>query len=99
LRVLFANKKLDRLEYDSTYTGGFSRDVVRSFRKRLDLIRAAQDERDFPHLGAVCYEKLKGDRRGQWSMRLAGRWRLILQYAYDDAGKIVVILDIADYHH
>lgn len=98
MRVVYANKKLERLEYDSGYTGGFSREVVRAFRRRVDLIRVAQDERDFPYFGAVCFEKLKGDRRGQWSMRLAGRWRLILHLAYDEAGKIVVILDIVDYH-
>jgi len=95
---LYANKKLERLYFDSVYTGGFSHDVVRAFRKRVDLIRAARDEREFPRLGAVNFEKLKGDRRGQFSMRLPGRWRLILQIAYDEAGKEIVVLDIVDYH-
>jgi len=95
---VFANKKLERLYFDSAYSGGFSRYVIRAFRKRVDLIQAARDEREFPRVGAVGFEKLKGDRRGQFSMRLAGRWRLILQIAYDEAGKEIVVLDIVDYH-
>lgn len=98
LRVLFANRKLERLKEDQGYTGGFSSDVVKAFRRRIDLILSADDERSFPRIGAVSFEKLKGDRRNQWSMRLSGPWRLLLEFVRDETGKIVVIIDIVDYH-
>lgn len=47
---------------------------------------------------SLHYEKLKGDRDGQRSMRLNDQWRLILRLQEDDAGKLVVIVSIADYH-
>ena len=31
-------------------------------------------------------------------MRLSGPWRLLLEFVRDETGKIVVIIDIVDYH-
>ena len=45
----FADDKLDRLETDPKYTAGLGEDVVRAFRKAMQVIRAATDERDFTH--------------------------------------------------
>jgi proteic killer suppression protein len=65
---------------------------------RLQFIRAALDERPFYEMKSLHYEKLKGDRAGQRSMRLNKQWRLILRIAEDDRGKQVVVIEIADYH-
>lgn len=95
--VRFADRKLARLETDPAYTAGFGRDVVRAFRKRLQVIRAAADERDFYAMKSLHYEKLKGDRARQRSMRLNDQWRLVLHI--DDAGpRTVVVVSVEDYH-
>lgn len=44
------------------------------------------------------YEKLKGNRSGQHSMRLNSQFRLILRIEGDTATKTVVIMAIEDYH-
>ena len=88
-----------RLEADLSYDAGFGREVVKAFRKRLQLIRAAPDERDFYALKSLHFEKLKGGREGQYSMRLNDQWRLILRIARREGDKkIVVIVSITDYH-
>jgi toxin HigB-1 len=94
----FADKSLQRLESDLAFDGGFSREVVRAFRKRMQMIRAARDERDFYALKSLHFEKLKGDHEGQYSMRLNQQWRLILEIEKQSNGSTVVIISIVDYH-
>jgi proteic killer suppression protein len=44
------------------------------------------------------FEKLKGDRLGEYSMRLNEQYRLIATVEEDAQGAIIVIHDIVDYH-
>jgi toxin HigB-1 len=94
----YADERLRSLANDLTATGGFDGAVVKAFRKRIQFIRAAPDERTFYSMKSLHYEKLQGDREGQHSMRLNDQWRLILRFAVNDQGKRVVILSITDYH-
>ncbi len=96
--VAFEDEALARLAADAGFTAGWDAAIVKAFRKRLQLIRAATDERDFYALKSLHYEKLKGDRDGQRSMRLNDQWRLILRVQANPAGRLVVIIAICDYH-
>lgn len=98
MEVEFADKDLDRLETDPDDDAGFSQEIVRAFRKRMQVIRAAPDERVFYALKALHYEKLKGNRSHQHSMRLNKQWRLILEIKQAEAGKIIIVVSIEDYH-
>jgi proteic killer suppression protein len=94
----FDDESLRRLDCDPSYDAGFSREVVKAFRKRMQLIRGARDERDFYALKSLHFEKLEGDRDGQYSMRLNLQWRLILRLAKRESSKVVVVISIVDYH-
>ena len=96
--VRFEDPSLERLEADPKYTAGLDAALVKAFRKRLQFIRAAVDERAFYAMRSLHYEKLQGDRAGQRSMRLNDQWRLIIRLEEDDAGKQVVVVSITDYH-
>ena len=96
--VEFADRALDRLESDLNFSGGFPREVVRSYRKLMQAIRAAPDERTFQAMKSLHFEKLKGDRDQQRSMRLNKQWRLIIEFRRDAAGKVVIVVSIEDYH-
>ena len=98
METVFADESLRRLESDPAFKGGFGREVVRAFRKRMQLIRGARDERDFYTLKSLHFEKLKGDREGQYSMRLNQQWRLILEIEKRSNSSTVVIVSIVDYH-
>ena len=62
--VEFADKDLGRLEVDADFDGGFPREAVRGFRKVMQVIRSAKDERDFYAMRSLHFEKLKGDKAG-----------------------------------
>ena len=96
--IEFENDDLEKLECDATFDGGFERGVIKIFRKRIQLIRSALDERDFYALKSLHFEKLKGDRAGSYSMRLNIQWRLIIKFRSEGSGKVVVVIDIEDYH-
>lgn len=98
MEVAFEDDALQRLEADAAFTAGWDAAIVKAFRKRLQFIRAATDERDFYALKSLHYEKLKGDRDGQRSMRLNDQWRLILRIQANPDGRLVVIVSISDYH-
>jgi proteic killer suppression protein len=93
-----ASRKLRKLEEDPDYYGGFAANIVRAFRMRVQLIREAADERDFYALKSLHYEKLKGDRKHQRSMRLNDQFRLVLTIEKGQRGDTIVIVDIEDYH-
>lgn len=98
MEVDFNDDDLDRLETDSQFTAGFSQEIVRAYRMRMQQIRGALDERDFYSLKSLRFEKLKGDREGQYSIRLNLQWRLILEIRGKHPCKVVAIIGIADYH-
>ncbi|WP_291813244.1 type II toxin-antitoxin system RelE/ParE family toxin [Limnobacter sp.] len=98
MNVEFDDEDLDRLETDSHFTAGFSHEVVRAYRRRIQQIRAFQDERDFYALKSLHFEKLKGNREGTQSIRLNSKWRLIIDIRGEHPCKIVGIVEIVDYH-
>jgi proteic killer suppression protein len=98
MRVRFAPGPLEQLEADPKSTGGFSAEIVRLYRKRMNLIRSAADERDLYALKSLHFEKLKGARGEDRSIRLNGQWRLVIRLEGEGSSKTVVILSIEDYH-
>lgn len=96
--VRFADARLDRLEVDAAYSAGFSQGIVSAFRKRMQQIRAAADERDFYNLKSLHFEKLEGNRSHQRSIRLNKQWRLVVEIEGNAPKKTVVIIGVEDYH-
>src|SRR5262245_58273507 len=98
MEVQFRTKALERLETDPDYTGGYDKAIVTMYRKRLWVIRGAPDERVFYAMKSLHFEKLKGNRSHQFSMRLNDQWRLILEFEGKAQSKTTVIVSIEDYH-
>jgi len=97
MKVSFKSRKLETLELEAG-DAGYPADVVKAFRKRLEYLRAANDERDIHALRSMRFEKLKGARSHQHSLRLNDQWRLILEIEENGPSKTLVIIDIEDYH-
>lgn len=98
MEVEFGEKTCDRLEIDPKYTADFSASVVSAFRKRLQQIRAALDERDLYASGGMHFKKLQGARAHQFSIRLNDQWRLIVELRGKGSEKVVYVVGIEDYH-
>jgi proteic killer suppression protein len=98
MEVVFGSEDLDRLEVDSSFTMGLPVSVVSAYRKRLQAFRAASDTRDFRTMKSWHFEKLKGSRSHQHSVRLNRQFRLILELESDNRRQRVLIVNVEDYH-
>jgi toxin HigB-1 len=98
MEVRFKDSKLDRLETDPTYDAGFSQAIVTAYRRLMQVMRAAPDERVFYNMKSLRFEKLKGNRSSHHSMRLNKQWRLIIEFEGVAPNKLVAIISIEDYH-
>ena len=79
----------------------FRRESVRRFKaierqalRKLDLLDAAPDMLTLGTLPGSRLEKLKGNRIGQYSVRINDRWRICFEWRDGDAYAV----EIVDYH-
>ena len=63
---------------------------------RLERLNAARDLADLVALRGNKLEKLSGDRRGQYSIRINDQWRICFVWSEGAPGPIQV--EIVDYH-
>jgi toxin HigB-1 len=96
--VAFKDWSLDRLETDASFSAGFGDAVVKAYRKRMQQIRAATDERLLYAYRSLHFEKLQGAREGQFSMRLNDQWRLVVELHGEAPRKTLYVVEIVDYH-
>lgn len=64
--------------------------------KRLRILEAAQSVADLRALRSNRLEVLKGDRKGQFSIRINAQWRICFEWPAGAAGPHNV--EIVDYH-
>jgi len=98
MEVQFAKAKLRRLDAERGFTGGLSPALVKAFRKKTQLIRAAVNEQDLHAYQAIRFERLSGKRQHQYSMRLNDQYRLVVELEGSSPNKVVVVINIEDYH-
>lgn len=63
-------------------------------RRKLKMIDAAPSIATLRVPPGKRLETLKGDRRGQWSIRVDGQWRICFRWKDGNA----LDVEIADYH-
>jgi len=63
---------------------------------RLDRLDAAPDVQALRGFPGNRLEMLKGDRKGQWSIRINDQWRLCFEWPDGSSGPVNV--EIVDYH-
>jgi len=98
LRFRFKSKRIEALYTEEKGAHKYPPAVVEAFFEVMDVIRAALDERDLYALKSLHYEKLRGDRSHQHSIRLGSQFRLIVEREKDEQGRYLLIIDIKDYH-
>jgi len=83
-RALFEGKNVRRL-----------RTIAKQVCKRMHILDAAETLRDLQGLTSNRFEALKGDRKGQYSIRINDQWRLCFRWSAEGEA---VDVEILDYH-
>ena len=88
----FKDKRAERL-FDGDRVSEFQ-GFARQAEKRLRLLDAADGLKALRMLPSNRFEALKGDRAGQYSIRINRQWRICFEWR--DGGAWMV--EIVDYH-
>ncbi len=98
MRFEFSSTKMTRLYTQEHGARKYSPEVVDAFFEVMAVIDAAETEQDLRRMKHLHFEKLKGKRKNQRSLKLHGGFRLIVQLADDEHGPYLLIDAVEDYH-
>lgn len=98
MEIVFADPSLGLIETDEAGQTKLPVPVIKSARRKLTVLRAAPDDRSLRNWKSLRYEKLKGDRAGQRSIRVNDQYRIVFTLDDDAQPPIVTIIAIEDYH-
>jgi proteic killer suppression protein len=89
----FADRATERI-WNEEYVKGVDRLLQRSALRKLELLHAAAGVEDLRIPPGNRLEQLKGDRRGQHSIRVNDQWRICFRWRNGDAEDV----ELVDYH-
>lgn len=89
----FGNKDTERI-WNGVFIKGFSREIQETGRRKLRMINNAQDLKDLMIPPSNQLEKLKGDLKDFYSIRINNQWRIIFKWHTGNAFET----EITDYH-
>ena len=92
--VSFRDKR-SRAFAEGKYIKAFS-GISRQAELKLDQLEAASSLMDLAALPGNRFEALKGNRKGQYSIRINAQWRICFEWPDGSPGPVNV--EIVDYH-
>jgi toxin HigB-1 len=98
MRIVFAHDVLALIETDEAGKTELPVAVIKSGRRKLAVLRAAIDDRSLRNWKSLRYEKLKGNREGQRSIRINNQYRMVFSFDEEADPPTITILSIEDYH-
>ena len=98
MRFEFRDLGLEEVYFNPSATLGRGPAVDKGFRKVMNRISAALDERDLREFKGSHYEKLKGNRSHQHSLKITDQWRLIVERVKEGETTSLLVISVEDYH-
>lgn len=98
MEIEFRDKSLELIETERAAETKLPTAVIDSLRDKLVVLRAAPDERTLRNWRSLHYEKLKGNREGQRSIRISKQWRLVFLINTEQKPNKMTVLGVEDYH-
>jgi toxin HigB-1 len=98
MKIQFQDSRLALIRTDRAFETKLPFGVIKSCRDKLIVLEAAPDERTLRNWKSLRYEKLKGDRQGQRSIRINDQYRMIFTFDESQVPPILNIIEVCDYH-
>jgi proteic killer suppression protein len=89
----FADKESKRI-FDGFFSRRLPPSIQRRALSRLEVLDAAIELGDLAALPGLRLEQLRGDRKGQYSIRINDQWRVCFTWKDAEAHDV----EITDYH-
>ena len=89
----FSDKEAEKL-YNRELSRRIPQDIQQTARRKLEILNSADRLDDLRVPPSNHLEKLKGDREGQYSIKINKQWRICFVWSGNDAFDV----EIVDYH-
>lgn len=96
--ITFINKQFNKIETEEAASLKLPVNVIKTLRNKLAILRAAPDEQTLRNWKSLHYEKLKGDRKDQRSIKINDQWRMVFTIDNNTNPSTIMVIDIEDYH-
>lgn len=73
-------------------------DVIKQYKKRIQLLIAINKLEELRPFKGLNFEFLKGDRKGQCSLRLNAQYRLLITPVDEDKVQVLLINEISKHY-
>ena len=92
MEVLFKTTELEMLYETGRGTGKpkFPNEAIKQYKRKIDLLIAIDSLNDLNRYRSLNFEALKGNRKGEYSIRLNKQFRLIFE-PHDETGQTLTI--------
>jgi toxin HigB-1 len=91
--VKFRDKRTEQL-FRAESGKGIPADIAQRAHNRLRVVARATNLIDMALFPGMKLERLKGDRKGQYSLRVSDKWRICFIWT----GQEAVDIEFVDYH-
>lgn len=89
----YASKETEKI-WNGVVSRKLPTDIQRSARRKLRMLNNAKTLNDLKIPPANRLEALKGERKGQYSVRINEQWRVCFKWQHGDCYEV----EITDYH-
>lgn len=89
----FANKETEGV-WKGEFSSKLPNEIQKTARRKLRMLNNSQTIHDLKIPPANRLEKLKGDRKGFYSIRVNKQWRIVFRWTNNNAEQV----KIEDYH-
>jgi proteic killer suppression protein len=91
MEVQFRTRKLQK-QYENSREAqkAYGEEVARRYIQRVEIVKQAHDIEELQRLPGLHCHELKGDREGQWAIKLTGQFRLIFTLAGERLAIVLV---------
>ena len=97
MEIRFRSRRLERAYRTADRAAReWGPEVGRRYVQRIEALRAAERLDDLFAIRALDLHPLRGDRRGQYAIRLTGVLRLIV--SVDRDRRLITVEEVTDYH-
>ena len=91
--ISFKDKETEKI-WEGTFSKGFPRNIQKIMRRKLRMLNNAKNLSDLKIPPNNKLEKLRGNREGQYSIRVNDRYRVCFLWNDNNASSV----EIVDYH-
>jgi toxin HigB-1 len=76
----------------------FSKLIIKQYKKKVQLLNAISNLEQLKQFGGLNFENLKGDRKGEYSIRLNNQYRLIFEQINENEIAVLLLNEISKHY-